>query len=44
MDLLNSPSFDALRDDPRFEEVLERRVAFEKAADRAAEEERPWLP
>jgi TolB-like protein/Flp pilus assembly protein TadD len=44
VDLLNSPSFDALRDDPRFEEVLERRVAFEKAADRAAEEERPWLP
>jgi tetratricopeptide (TPR) repeat protein len=42
--LLHSPAFDALRDDPRFEEILERRRAFEEQADRDAEANRPWLP
>ncbi len=42
--LLYDPAFDALRDEPRFEEILERRMAFEERADREAEAERPWLP
>ncbi len=42
--LQTDPAFDALRDDPRFEEILERRKAFEEQADRDAEADRPWLP
>jgi len=42
--LMYDPTWDALRDDPRFEEILERRIAFEERADREAEAERPWLP
>lgn len=42
--LMYDPTFDALRDDPRFEEILERRMAFEERADREAEADRPWLP
>ncbi len=30
VDLLHHPAFDSLRDDPRFEEILERRRAFEE--------------
>lgn len=44
VDLLYAPAFDPLRDDPRFEEILERRRAFEQQADRDAEADRPWLP
>jgi TolB-like protein/Tfp pilus assembly protein PilF len=44
VDLLHSPAFLGLRDDPRFDEILERRRAFEEQAARDAEADRPWLP
>jgi len=44
VDLRYDPAFDSLRDDPRFEEIVERRRAFEEQAARDAEAERPWLP
>ena len=44
VDLGYSPFFDGIRGDPRFEEILERRIAFEERAAREAEGDRPWLP
>jgi tetratricopeptide (TPR) repeat protein len=44
VDLRYWPAFDSLRDDPRFEEIVERRRAFEEQAARDAEADRPWLP
>lgn len=38
------PVWDRLRDDPRFDGLLERRRAFEERAAREAEADRPWLP
>ncbi|HSM08432.1 MAG TPA: hypothetical protein VLA33_05385 [Gemmatimonadota bacterium] len=37
-------TWDRLRDDPRFDELVERRRAFEERAAREAEADRPWLP
>lgn len=42
--LSNDPSFDALRDDPRFQTIVQRRRAFEAQAARDAEADGPWLP
>jgi TolB-like protein/Tfp pilus assembly protein PilF len=42
--LLLDPAFDPFRDDPRFEDLIERREAFEAEAARWAEENGPWLP
>jgi len=43
-ELQHDPSLASLRDDPRFDEILERRRAFEEQAAREAEADRPWLP
>jgi TolB-like protein/Tfp pilus assembly protein PilF len=42
--LEDDPGFESVRDDPRFQEILERRRAFEEQAARDAEADRPWLP
>lgn len=38
------PRFDPYRDDPRFDEMIERRERFEAAGARMGEAGRPWLP
>ena len=43
-DLRLHPTWDRLRDDPRFGEIVERRRAFEERGAREAEADRPWLP
>jgi TolB-like protein/Tfp pilus assembly protein PilF len=39
-----SPNFDSLRDDPRFQALLERQLDYEAEQARLAEAEGPWLP
>lgn len=42
--LQGSPYFDSIRDDPRFQAILERRRAYEAEQARLADADRPWLP
>lgn len=42
--LQRNPVYDSLRDNPRFEALLERRRAYEEQAARDADAEGPWLP
>ncbi len=39
-----SPAFDPYRGDPRFDEIIRRREAFEAEGARMGEAGRPWLP
>lgn len=42
-DLTHDPAYDSIRDDPRFEALIERRRAFEAQAALDADADGPWL-